>query len=413
MPPSASRILGDSSSAASIRALDWASTPVGDLGTWSDTLLNAVNLILAAPLPMQLLWGPNLVCIDNDAMTPALFGKHPASLGRPARQVWAEIWPTIGPQLQQVLTEARAFRFDDVVLPFLRDGVREDQSWTYSYSPVFDPGGTIVGVLSVAQDNSRRAIAERALQQRTKVLVNERLVAAGHMATSIAHEINNPLHAVTNLVILALDHSNLEEVHAYLRLAELELQRVHAIAIQTIRFQHPSTRPITVSCEELFAGVLAIYSSHILNARILVEKRKRARTPVLCLDAEIRQVLGNLVANAIDAMPSGGGRLLLRSREARDVHTHLRGIVLTVADTGPGIPPQAIPHIFEPFYSTKGISGTGLGLWISREIVEHHVGRLSVRTSRRAGRSGSVFTVFLPFNTSIPPVTKVSTTASD
>jgi signal transduction histidine kinase len=141
--------------------------------------------------------------------------------------------------------------------------------------------------------------------------------------------------------------------------------------------------------------VLSIYEGRFKNSNIQVQKRKRAEKPVVCFEADIRQVLSNLVANAIDAMP-GGGRLLVRSREATDWMTGRPGFVLTVADTGSGIDAQTQARIFEAFFSTKGFGGTGLGLWISAEIVERHQGRLRVRSSQREGHRGTVVALFLP-----------------
>ncbi|WP_260735487.1 sensor histidine kinase [Tunturiibacter lichenicola] len=142
-----------------------------------------------------------------------------------------------------------------------------------------------------------------------------------------------------------------------------------------------------------------MFQSRIINYGIRVEERKRIAPAVRCFEGEIRQILSNLVSNAIDAMqPLGGGRLLLRSRVGRDWHTERPGLVITVADTGSGMSASVARRIFEPFYTTKGISGTGLGLWVSSEIVLRHRGTLRFRTSERYGRSGTVFSLFLPFD---------------
>ena len=122
----------------------------------------------------------------------------------------------------------------------------------------------------------------------------------------------------------------------------------------------------------------------------------RAHRPVLCFDGEIRQVLGNLIGNAIDVMGKGG-RLPIRSREGHQWKTGSEGLVLTVADTGPGMSPKTMAKVFDAFFTTKGIGGTGLGLWISKEIVERHHGHFGVRSSQRPGTAGTVFTLFLPF----------------
>jgi signal transduction histidine kinase len=228
------------------------------------------------------------------------------------------------------------------------------------------------------------------------LLRSEKLNAVGRLASSIAHEINNPLEAVTNLLYLAHQTAVNPEARQYLKTAETELHRVSAIANQTLRFHRQSTNPRPVTAEDLFDATLLVYQGRILNAQVRVERRDRTRNSVTCFDGEIRQVLSNLVGNAIDAMNSGGGRLLLRSRDGTDRATGRSGIVLTVADTGLGMSPLTLSKIFEPFFSTKGDKGTGLGLWISREIVDRHRGVLNVRSGQHAHCSGTVFVLFLP-----------------
>ena len=145
-------------------------------------------------------------------------------------------------------------------------------------------------------------------------------------------------------------------------------------------------------------SVLSMYSRQLENARVSVSRRDRTSQPFTCLESEIRQVLNNLVRNAIDAMRgSGGGRLLVRTRNATEWRSESLGILVTVADTGTGIRPEIMKQIYTAFFTTKGIGGTGLGLWISSEIVARHGGRLLVRSSQAPGTSGTVFQLFLPF----------------
>ena len=259
---------------------------------------------------------------------------------------------------------------------------------------VYAADGTPLRMVGINLDIHERKAAEEAL------IRNEKLAAVGRLASSIAHEINNPLEAVTNLLYLARTSEALpEEVRFYLTTAEAELRRASAITTQTLRFHKQATRPVEMTCEDLIGSVLTIYQSRLVNSKIKVEKRKRARRPVLCMDGEIRQGVSNLIGNAIDAMHPDGGRLLLRSRESHDWRTGRQGLVVTVADSGPGIPRETAGRIFEAFFTTKGIGGTGLGLWISKEIIDRHQGRLLLRTSQATGHSGTVFTLFLPFAT--------------
>ena len=240
-------------------------------------------------------------------------------------------------------------------------------------------------------------------KKREKVLIRtEKLAAVGRMAAAISHEINNPLEAITNLLYLARREQDSSKLHAYLDDADRELRRVGNIVNQSLRFHRQASNPTEVTCVDLFSTVLSMYESRLSNARIKVEKRKRAGRPVAVYEGDIRQVLNNLVANALDAMP-GGGRLLVRSRDATDWPTGRRGLVLTVADTGSGIDPDNKEHLFEPFFTTKGIGGSGLGLWVSSEIVQRHGGRLQVRSKCGTTQHGTVFTIFLPFDSTPLP----------
>ena len=212
----------------------------------------------------------------------------------------------------------------------------------------------------------------------------------------MAHEINNPLEAVTNLLYLSRNQAIDENVKAWLEQAEIELRRVSIIANQALRFHKQSSNPQAISCLSLFSTTLSVYEGRLLNAGIVVEKRKRANEPVECFEGDIRQVLSSLVTNAIDAMP-GGGRLLVRSREGTDWRTGRRGLVLTIADTGTGIDKATQRRMYEAFFTTKGIGGSGLGLWISADIMQRHQGRILIRSSQNPFHQGTVVTLFLPF----------------
>ncbi len=234
-------------------------------------------------------------------------------------------------------------------------------------------------------------------KQRTEILLRtEKLAAVGRLAASISHEINNPLESVTNLLYLARQSGEITEIHEHMAVAERELKRVSVITAQTLRFYKQSSDPTAITCEDLIDGVLAIHHGRLLNSHVSVQRRLRVTRPIECFEGEIRQVLSNLIGNATDAIPSSGGRLLLRSREATNWRTGQRGIVITIADTGGGMSAEVQRRIFEAFYTTKGLLGTGLGLWVSQEIIARHDGALRVRSGEKEGRSGTVFTLFLP-----------------
>lgn len=268
----------------------------------------------------------------------------------------------------------------------------EHRHWTVSYYPVMAADGAVQAITAASLEVTAQKRAEQALIQ------SEKLAAVGRLAASIAHEINNPLAAVTNLLFLADSSNNLDEVKEYLRLAELELRRVSSIANQTLRFHKQSTHPQEVPPIQLLNGVLSLLQSRIANYRIQVEIRDRASVPVRCFEGEIRQVLSNLLGNAVDAMQRRPGRLLLRTRVGTQWSSRRRGVYITVADTGDGIPAKDKHRLFEPFFTTKGMQGTGLGLWVSSDIVRRHNGLLRFRSSQADGECGTVFTMFLPFD---------------
>lgn len=262
----------------------------------------------------------------------------------------------------------------------------------FVYQPMRDADGTISGVIVLGVDVTESKRAEQLLLQ------SEKLNAVSRLASSIAHEINNPLEAVTNLIYLALQSAVSPEAKGFLADADAELRRVSAITTQTLRFYRQSTKPSRITSEELFDATLLLYTGRLANLDISLERRDRARLAITCAVGEIRQVLSNLIANAIDALHATGGRLLIRSHEGTDWKTGRQGVRLTVADTGSGMSPQTLANIFDPFFTTKGERGTGLGLWISREIVERHLGVLKVRSTQVPHRSGTVFALFLPDN---------------
>ena len=255
---------------------------------------------------------------------------------------------------------------------------------------LYHEAGQPTHMVGVTMDSTERRLAETALLQ------SEKLAAVGRLAASIAHEINNPLESVTNLLYLARGGTKIEEIQDYLDTAERELRRVSVISSQTLRFHRQSTNPKEVTCEDLIETVLSIHQGRIVNSHVTVERRMRATRPVACFEGEIRQVLNNLVGNAIDAMHPVGGTLFVRGRDATDWRSGRHGLAITIADTGSGMSPQTLRKIFEPFFTTKGLSGTGLGLWVSKEIIDRHEGVLRVRTSQRTPHTGTVFALFVP-----------------
>jgi PAS domain S-box-containing protein len=233
------------------------------------------------------------------------------------------------------------------------------------------------------------------------LMQSEKLAAVGRLAASISHEINNPLESVTNLLYLIAQDADLpRQARTYLSIAEGEIARVSQIASQTLRFHRQSTKASDITPEALIESVVGVYQGRLHNSSIQVVRQHRIAASITCYEGEIRQVLHNLVGNAIDSMRTGG-RLILRTQNATSWRTGQQGIRITVADTGYGMSPEVLSRVFEAFFTTKGDNGTGLGLWISRGIIDKHHGHLEVSSTDRTPRNGTVFSLFLPRN--LPP----------
>lgn len=232
--------------------------------------------------------------------------------------------------------------------------------------------------------------AEEALRR------SEKLAVAGRLALSIAHEINNPLAAVTNLLYLSQISSSLEDVKNLTETASQELARVANIVTHTLRFYRDPGKPTLVHIDEIVDSALALYKHRLIASEIAVEREFRECLPIVAMAGELRQVTLNLIGNALDAI-GRGGRMQIRAVNARQ-HSNgsMPGIRLTIADSGSGIPVEIRRCLFEPFVSTKGETGTGLGLWLSSEIVRKHGGTIQAKSRAQSGKSGTVFSIFLP-----------------
>lgn len=277
----------------------------------------------------------------------------------------------------------RIEHFDTVRLK--KNGERVELSLTIS--PIKDETGRTIGASKVARDISERRRMERVLLQ------SEKIAATGRMAATIAHEINNPLEAIINLLYLARISSTEPTIRDYLETAEGEVQRVSLIAQQTLGFFRETAAVGQFQAAELMDYTLAVYHRKFAQSGIDVVREFSTVPPIRVRRGEILQVFANLISNAVDAMLEGG---TLRLRIAEDRRDERPGVRIDIIDQGTGVPPELQERIFEAFFTTKETRGTGIGLWISRKFVEEYGGTLRVESSMDGPDRGSRFSIFLP-----------------
>ncbi len=308
---------------------------------------------------------------------------------RPDEIVGRSILTIIPPDLQAeepiILAKLRSGQKIDhyETVRLRKDGTRVHVSLTIS--PVRDSTGRIVGASKIARD-----IGER-LRMQEAIIESEKLAATGRMAAAIAHEINNPLEAVTNLAyLLSTDPSLGDRARHYAEMLLEEINRISDVAKQSLGFFRDSKKPGLFDVCELLDSVVNLYRPLLDKKRINLTRNFTGSCRVHGSAAETRQVFANLVRNAIDATDPGG-LIQLRVRTTR---SGMRRIL--IADNGRGISPETRSRLFQPFVTSKGTAGNGLGLWVSQGIVRKHGGSIKLRTSDVPGRSGTVFAVLLP-----------------
>jgi PAS domain S-box-containing protein len=272
---------------------------------------------------------------------------------------------------------------------------RRTRTWLAHLYPVRTETEATRWVGAILVDTTEQKRGEETLRR------TEKLAAAGRLAASIAHEINNPLEAVTNLLYLIRQENLSPEAARFADLAQQEVTRVSEITQQTLRFYRQSTLPARTNVSELLDSVLTLHLGRIQSLQVDLHRELDRRLELFCFAGELRQLFANLIGNALDAMTPDGGRLIVRVRPA--TQNSLPGIRISVADTGCGISQESRRHIFEPFFTTKEATGTGLGLWVSEQIIRKHHGSVRVR-SRADGATGTVFSIFFP-STGVEPDT--------
>jgi PAS domain S-box-containing protein len=264
--------------------------------------------------------------------------------------------------------------------------IRKDQAEFHiddSAAPILDKGGHMIGIVLVFRDISERYAAEQSLMRA------EKLASAGRLAAAIAHEVNNPLEGLVNLIYLARGEEDVSRIRRHLAEADRELQRVAHITRQSLGFYRENSSASRFRPDVVVREVFDFYSFRAARINVNLHVNIKTEQKAWGNPGELRQVLSNLVANSLDACTAGDA-ICVRVRSAMD------GVRIVVADTGSGIHPENLDRIFEPFFTTKKDTGTGLGLWVSRELIEKHGGRLAVRSSVNGRRTGTVFSMFLP-----------------
>src|SRR6185312_10618546 len=245
-------------------------------------------------------------------------------------------------------------------------------------------------ILEICRDITAQLQAEEALRNADK------LAARGLIAEIVAHEINNPLGAITNVFYLLRNHPSLDpEARNYARMAEQELERIAHITRQTLSFYRETSHPVPVSTTSLLDEILELHTSQLERNNIKIDRRYSNEGIVQGFPGELKQVLLNLVSNAIEAMPEGG-RLRVHVGESFGANVDHGRIRISIVDTGSGIAPEDAKRLFEPFFSTKASKGTGLGLWISKGILQKYEGTIRFRSIGLRSRKVTCFSIFIP-----------------
>jgi PAS domain S-box-containing protein len=312
---------------------------------------------------------PTSLVVEEDRARVAAAAAHTATTGKPFQVEFRVVWPN--GEIRWL--EARG-------MPKLAN----PSTW-----------------LGVTIDITNRKTAELALIRSEKLLVTSRL------ASSVSHEINNPLEAITNLIYLARLKAVDEQVRAYLKQAEGELARIAYITSQSLRFHRQQSAPMEIDVAEAVGDVLNFYEPRMSSASITLNLEVQQVPALLCCASEIRQVFGNLIQNAVEAITTGG-RIMVRVRPCTDWRNGAQGVRITIANTGSGMSVQTRRRMYEPFFTTKDGTNTGLGLWVTAGIVDRHGGSIQVWSSTKAERSGAAFSVVLPLRPPDPSGNDIS-----
>lgn len=257
-----------------------------------------------------------------------------------------------------------------------------------------DPVGSqeeTASYIFIVAETTKQKLAEEAL------LISERLAATGRMAHTIAHEINNPLEAITNLLFLLQSSLEKPEIASqFLAAANSELVRVSRISRQILAFNRESRTQVEIRVSEILEDVPALNNRAVVEKKLKIERNFETSLLILGFPAQLRQVFSNLVRNAIEASFTGGRLRVKISASKLGRNLDQRAVRVTIADNGRGIPVENRKRVFDAFYTTKNLKGSGIGLWLSASIVHEHVGRLHLWSATQPLRSGTCISVMLP-----------------
>jgi signal transduction histidine kinase/CheY-like chemotaxis protein len=377
-----------------LRAHDWSRTSLGPPQTWPQPLRTALRMLLNSGHPMYIWWGPEFICFYNDAYRPSIGAdRHPGSLGRPAREVWAEIWPIIGPQIDQVMSGHGATWNENQLVPISRNGRVDEVYWTYSYNPIDDessPTG-VGGVLVICTETTGQVLAQRNMRAADR--------RKDEFLATLAHELRNPLAPVRNAAkVLRLPGADSKTRELATTIIDRQIEAMAGLLDDLLDVSKITEGQIDLHRQR--TSVAAIIETSLEVARPLIEVRRHQLTvslPPEPIEVDVdplrlSQVFSNLLTNAAKYTEPGGHIDLIAQAEDG-------GVSITVRDTGVGLEPESIAQIFEIFSQVKSTlqhaaGGLGIGLALVKGLVALHGGRVSA-ASAGPGR-GSEFCVWLP-----------------
>jgi signal transduction histidine kinase len=377
-PSAVTALLGETEMGRRVRGLDWSSTPLGPIEGWPQSLLIAIGVCLNSRFPMFVWWGKELINIYNDGYIPMLGARHPAALGKPARDAWEDIWVDVGPQADLVMNEGKATWNERVHLRMQRNGFWEDTWFTWSYSPIRDDQGKICGLYCAVQEDTPRVLAERE-RDASEAALKEADRRKDEFLAMLAHELRNPLAPLSNALYTLRMHPDADTTRSAHDMMDRQLRQMVRLVDDLLDVSRITSGKVALQKEP--ARLSEIIQAAVESVKPLVDARRQALSvdlgPGAWLDADkarLSQVFANILNNASKFTPAGG-RIELAARASAE------GVTIEVRDTGRGIPVDQLTSIFDIFAQVdhgieRAHGGLGIGLTIVKSMVEMHGGRV-------------------------------------